>query len=253
MKAERAMHSPGCPRKLPCGHLSRRTKNRREEKKLADRVDLEREFEFLGLLEKAREIYSELGDRAVLSYVRSSFRLLSKVYHPDLNPQRSDRAKEIQQRINRVNHTLSQMDDDELIDLIGKSFRKNTSDKRKVLVVEDEFGLQETLRNIFLMEGYETRIAVDGQNGYTLYRQFRPDLILTDVVMPKMNGIDLVRRIRKEDPQIKVIYMSGFFGIKKLKQDLDDEILKFGYRTLSKPFKISDMLEMVNHYLDESF
>ena len=217
---------------------------------MADQINLEREFEFLGLLDKAREIYSELGDRAVLSYVRSSFRLLSKVYHPDLNPQRTEKAKAIQQRINNVNQALSQMSDEELIGLIEKSFKKSVAEKRKILVVEDEFGLQETLRNIFLMEGYDTRIAVDGDNGYLLYQQFKPDIILTDVVMPKMNGINLVRKIRKDCPEIKVIYMSGFFGIRKLKQELDDEILRYGYRTLSKPFKISDMLDTVHHYLD---
>lgn len=219
---------------------------------MTDQVDLEREFEFLGLLDKAREIYSELGDRAVLSYVRSSFRLLSKVYHPDVNPRRTERSKTIQQRINRAHDIINKMDDDVLLNLIGKHFKKSDSEKRKILVVEDEFGLQETLRNIFLMEGYDTRIAVDGDNGYLIYQQFRPDLILTDVVMPKMNGIDFVRRVRKDDPGIKVIYMSGFFGIRKLKQELDDEILKFGYQTLSKPFKISDMLEMVTQYLNAS-
>ena len=219
---------------------------------MADPINLEKEFEFMGLLDKAREIYSELGDRAVLSYIRSSFRLLSKVYHPDLNPQRTERAKAIQQRINHTNHILSQMSDEELTILIEKSFKKNKTERRKILVVEDEFGLQETLRNIFLMEGYDTRIAQDGDNGYILYQQFKPDLILTDVVMPKMNGIDLVRKIRKDTPEIKVIYMSGFFGIKKLKQELDDDILKYGYMTLSKPFKISDMLDMVVHYLSDA-
>ena len=41
-----------------------------------------------------------------------------------------------------------------------------------------------------------------------------------------------------------IIYISGFFGIKKLKADLDEDILKYGYPTLSKPFKTSDMLEI---------
>jgi DNA-binding NtrC family response regulator len=64
-----------------------------------------------------------------------------------------------------------------------------------------------------------------------------------------MNGIELIRKIRKDVPNIKVIYMSGFFGIKRLKQELDDEILKFDHRTLSKPFKISGMLDVVSQYL----
>ncbi|MBP9020026.1 MAG: response regulator [Syntrophobacterales bacterium] len=219
---------------------------------MAYRFELERELDSLGLLDKAREIHTELGEDAALSYIRSSFRLLSKVYHPDLNPKKPERAKEIQQRLNEVNRILNLMSDDELLELIGKNLKVIVADnKKKVLVVEDEFGLQETLRNIFIMEGYETRIAVDGRNGYAVYRQFKPHLILTDVVMPEMNGIDLVRKVRKEDQKIKVIFMSGFFGIKKLKQDLDDEILKHGYRTLSKPFKISDLLDLVQQYLDE--
>ncbi len=219
---------------------------------MAYRFELERELDSLGLLDKAREIHTELGENAALSYIRSSFRLLSKVYHPDLNPKQPERAKETQQRLNEVNQILNRMSDGELIELIGKNLKVIVADKKKkVLVVEDEFGLQETLRNIFIMEGYETRIAVDGRNGYAVYRQFKPHLILTDVVMPEMNGIDLVRKVRKEDQKIKVIFMSGFFGIKKLKQDLDDEILKHGYRTLSKPFKISDLLDLVQQYLDE--
>ncbi len=219
---------------------------------MAYRFELERELDSLGLLDKAREIHTELGENAALSYIRSSFRLLSKVYHPDLNPKKPERAKETQQRLNEVNQILNRMSDGELIELIGKNLKVIVADKKKkVLVVEDEFGLQETLRNIFIMEGYETRIAVDGRNGYAVYRQFKPHLILTDVVMPEMNGIDLVRKVRKEDQKIKVIFMSGFFGIKKLKQDLDDEILKHGYRTLSKPFKISDLLDLVQQYLDE--
>jgi len=180
---------------------------------LAYRFELERELDSLGLLDKAREIHTELGEDAALSYIRSSFRLLSKVYHPDLNPKKPERAKEIQQRLNEVNRILNLMSDDELLELIGKNLKVIVADnKKKVLVVEDEFGLQETLRNIFIMEGYETRIAVDGRNGYAVYRQFKPHLILTDVVMPEMNGIDLVRKVRKEDQKIKVIFMSGFSG-----------------------------------------
>jgi YesN/AraC family two-component response regulator len=102
------------------------------------------------------------------------------------------------------------------------------------------------------MEGYETKIAVDGDNGYAIYKEFKPDLILTDVVMPNVNGIELVKKIRKAQPDIKVIFMSGFFGIKKLKQELDEEILENHYPTLSKPFKISDMLDIVHEYLEDT-
>ena len=156
---------------------------------MAEQIDLEKELHTLGLLDKAREIFSELGDQAALSYVRSSFRLLSKVYHPDMNPLASEKAEAAQQRINRVYKTIHNMGDETLVELIKASFKRRLREKKKILVVEDEFGLQEVLRSIFLMEGYDARAAVDGDNGYTLYKQFKPDLIFTDIVMPTMNGI----------------------------------------------------------------
>lgn len=211
--------------------------------------ELEKELLLLGLLEKAREIHSELGDSAALSYLKSSSLLLSKVYHPDLNPQNEDKAKRIQQRLNRVRQILGQMKDEQIIALIKKKTQKGDNIKKKILVVEDEFGLQEIFRDIFLMEGYEVRVAVDGDNGYEIYCRFDPDLVFTDVVMPKMSGLELVRKIRETNPGIKVIFVSGFFGIKSLKRDLDEDILRYGYPALSKPFKASAMLEIVREYL----
>jgi CheY-like chemotaxis protein len=218
---------------------------------LKNSIDLEKELIYLGLLDKAREIYTELGDRAVLSYIRSSYRLLSKVYHPDLNPKNMVKAKMIQQRLNRVSRLISHMNDEELVEVIKRGIKKRNKRKNKILVVEDEFGLQEIFRDVFLMEGYDVRIAVNGDSGFQVYCEFEPDLVITDVVMPKMSGLELIRSIRDKHFQVKVIYISGFFGINRLKRKLDEEILKYGYPTLSKPFKISVMLDLVRDYLKD--
>jgi len=217
---------------------------------MAEKIDLEKEFQFLGLLDKAREIYNELGDRSALAYVRSSIRVLSKVYHPDMNPEKKEKAHALQSRINRIHQILNEINEDDLLNQIKINFRQATRGKKKILVVEDEFGLQDFLRSVFSMEGYETRSAVDGDDGYAVYKRFRPDLVLTDIVMPNLSGIELVKKIRNEQSDIKVIYISGFFGIKRLKQEMENEILEYKYRTLSKPFKISYMLDMVHEYLE---
>ncbi len=216
---------------------------------MKQKIDLEKELTYLGLLDKAREIYSELGDRAVLSYIRSSYRLLSKVYHPDLNPDNRVRAELTQQRLNRLSRLLNLTSDEALIDLIKKGIKGQAQRKKKILVVEDEVGLQELFRDILLIEGYDVSVAGDGAGGYEAYCQFRPDLVFADVVMPKMSGLELVRKIRDITPRIKVIFVSGFFGIEQLKRELDAEILRYGYGTLSKPFKISEMLDLVGNYL----
>jgi len=210
---------------------------------------IESELASLGLLNKAREIYSEFGSNSALSYVKSSYRLLSKVYHPDLNPGNEKKANVLQQRLNQISKLISSATDDEIIGLLKKEAPKHLPAKEKILVVEDEFGLQETLRVVFKMEGYSVRAAVDGDKGYEAFLQFKPDLVFTDVVMPGMTGIEMVRKIRETHPGIKVIYHSGFFGLRNLKRDVQEDASKYGYPCLAKPFKISDMLALVEEYL----
>ena len=212
---------------------------------------LKKELISLGLLDKAREIYAELGDKAVISYIKFNYQLLSKIVHPDLNPENMEKATRMQQRLNRVNDLLSRVSDEELIELVRKGLKKSTNGKKKILIVEDEFGLQDLFRDVFLLEGYDVRVAVDGDQGYEVYSEFQPDLVFTDVVMPKMSGLELVAKIREVNPRIKVIYISGFFGVKRLKREVDEEMLTYGYPCLSKPFKISALLELVRDYLDE--
>jgi CheY-like chemotaxis protein len=214
-------------------------------------IELEGDLNKLGLLEKTREIYSELGYQAAASYIKSSYHLLSKVYHPDLNPEKLDKANDVQLILNKVNQLLDQIEKDDFEELLKKDLKEPVKRKQKILVVEDEFGLQEVFRDIFLMEGFDVRLAVDGDDGYKVYQEFNPDLVFTDVVMPKMTGIELVEKIRELDSKIKVIYTSGFFGINRVKRDLAEEILRYGYRTLPKPFKVSVMLEMVHQYLED--
>lgn len=216
---------------------------------MKNRIDLKQELIYLGLFDKAREIYLELGENAALSYIKSSHRLLSKVYHPDLNPKNKEKANRTQQRLNRVSAIVGKMKDEEIMELFTNETPARADSKQKILVVEDEFGLQELFRDIFQMEGYDVRIAVDGKNGYDVYRDFRPDLVFTDVVMPEMSGIELVRKIREEEPAVKVIFISGFFGIKRLKDELLKDVKAYGYPMLAKPFKTSAMLELVKDYL----
>ncbi len=212
---------------------------------------LEEDLAAVGLLDKARELLRELGENAALSYIRSSYRLLSKVYHPDLNPGSAEKARVLQQRLNRLNTSLKTVRDTDLLELLDTGEESlPVSAKKKILVVEDEFGLQDTLRDVFQMEGYDVRVAVDGDKGYQLYGRFKPDLVFTDIVMPKMNGLELVNKIREIDPDIKVIYVSGFFGVKPLKDALDEEVQNYAYPVLAKPTKISVMLNIVREYLN---
>lgn len=212
---------------------------------------IEQELSFLGILDKAREIYRELGPDSALSYVKYSYHLLSKVYHPDLNPDNKEKAENLQQRLNKIGKLISLTSDEDLIGILQKGASLEHKFKKKILLVEDEPGLRETLRNLFIMEGYDVRAAIDGEDGYYNFLTFNPDLVFTDIVMPKMSGIELVKKIRKKNPHIKVIYISGFFGLRNIRRDLNEDIMKYNYPFLSKPFRISTMLELVQGYLND--
>ena len=212
---------------------------------------IEQELSFLGLLDKAREIYRELGSNSALSYIKSSYHLLSKIYHPDLNPGNEEKAGSLQQRLNNISQLISQTADKDIISLLQKGSPEEYKLKKKILLVEDEPRLRKIFHELFIMEGYDVRVAIDGEDGYHNFLTFNPDLVFTDIVMPKMSGIELVKNIRRHNPQIKVIYISGFFGLRNIKRDLNEDILKYNYPFLSKPFRISTMLELVYRYLND--
>ena len=75
---------------------------------------------------------------------------------------------------------------------------------KKILFVEDESSLQKTFGEILKQEGYEVISALDGETGLRLAKEKKPDLILLDLILPKMNGFDTLEKI-KEDPEIKGI------------------------------------------------
>ncbi|MEQ8181453.1 MAG: response regulator, partial [Smithellaceae bacterium] len=200
---------------------------------------------------KAREIYDELGPGSALSYIKSSYHLLSKIYHPDLNPGNEEKAVILQQRLNNISKLISQTSNREIIGILRKSSPEEPKPKKKILLVEDEPHLRKIFHNLFLMEGYDVRVAIDGEDGYHNFLAFNPDLVFTDVVMPKMSGMELVRNIRRHNPSIKVIYISGFFGLRNIKRDLNKDLLKYNYLFLSKPFRISTMLDLVHKYLTD--
>src|SRR5258705_7233500 len=70
--------------------------------------------------------------------------------------------------------------------------------RKKVLVVEDHHDTSFTLCRLLKMEGYEVEHAIDGVAGFSTASSLHPDLIVTDLQMPRMNGIEMIKRIRKD-------------------------------------------------------
>jgi DNA-binding response OmpR family regulator len=119
----------------------------------------------------------------------------------------------------------------------------------KVLVVDDEPEAVELLVEFLSAKGYEVVTATDGEEAVKRVKEDRPHLVLLDVRMPKMNGMEALRRIREIDPETGVIMVTGVneedVGRKALEQGAFDYIVKpldLKYLERSVWYKITTML-----------
>src|SRR5215813_3362053 len=104
---------------------------------------------------------------------------------------------------------------------------------RRVLVVDDEENIRLVLKTLLKRHGYDVEIADSGEAALTLVDSFGPDVILTDVRMPKLNGLDLLATLKAKQNPATVIVMSAYGNV-----DLALEAMKAGaYDYVGKPFK----------------
>src|SRR4030095_7894374 len=81
--------------------------------------------------------------------------------------------------------------------------------RRRVLAIADDVGTTDWLKTVMEVEGYEVRAVTSGANGEDVFRFWRPDVVLTDLSLPDMDGIELLRRLKDIDPQPETIVIGG--------------------------------------------
>src|SRR5687768_9649110 len=109
---------------------------------------------------------------------------------------------------------------------------------RRVLVVDDEENLRLVLRTLLRRNGYEVETAASGDEALGLVDTFGPDMILTDVRMPKMGGLDLLATLKAKGNDATVIVMSAYGNM-----ELAIEAMKAGaYDYVQKPFKPDEIV-----------
>ena len=83
----------------------------------------------------------------------------------------------------------------------------------RILIVEDEDTLCESLQRVFRREGYEADIADSAETAFRLLENTTYDLILTDVILPGISGIELIARYKEQNPNQKVIIMTAYASL----------------------------------------
>src|SRR5258705_6746297 len=85
----------------------------------------------------------------------------------------------------------------------------STKRRKRVLAIDDEPQMTEWLKMVIEAEGYEVRTALIGTRGEEIYKQWRPDVVVTDLMLPDLDGVQLLRRLKEIDPSPEVIVISG--------------------------------------------
>src|SRR4051812_23751223 len=109
---------------------------------------------------------------------------------------------------------------------------------RRVLVVDDEENLRIVLRTLLKRQGYEVETAASGEEALTLVDTFGPDVVLTDVRMPKMGGLDLLATLQAKGNEATVIVMSAYGNV----DDALEAIKAGAYDYVQKPFKHDEIV-----------
>ena len=118
--------------------------------------------------------------------------------------------------------------------------------KYTVLFVDDDDGIVENLARVYKRYFKEVYTAANGLLGIEQYEKYKPDIVITDVTMPKCDGIKMATEIKKADPELKVIFSSGHN-----EEDFIKEFEKFGGFYLTKPMDMTTLLNMILVVLKE--
>ena len=81
--------------------------------------------------------------------------------------------------------------------------------RKRILAIDDEPAMTEWLKMVVEAEGYEVRTALIGTRGEEIFKQWRPDVVITDLMLPDLDGIALLRRLKDGDPWPEIIVISG--------------------------------------------
>jgi CheY-like chemotaxis protein len=115
-----------------------------------------------------------------------------------------------------------------------------TTTKPKVLVADDERVIADTLAMILNQSGFDARAVYSGENALELAASFQPDMLISDVIMADLNGIDAAIRIRSLLPSIKILLFSGQAATADLLEKARHEGHEFDI--LAKPVHPQDLL-----------
>lgn len=119
--------------------------------------------------------------------------------------------------------------------------------KTKILLAEDEPSLGQIVKESLETRGFEVNFCKDGKEALAKYREFQPELLVLDVMMPKKDGFTLAREIRAMDKAIPIIFLTA----KSQTQDVVEGFTLGGNDYLKKPFSMEELIVRIENLLNK--
>ena len=121
----------------------------------------------------------------------------------------------------------------------------------RILIIDDDVDFLKMLRQMLEHAGHTVIDAPNGMVGAKLFREERPELMITDIFMPEQEGIQTIMELKREFPTMRIIAMSGGGGRKGSFGVLERAEILGADRSLSKPFARQEMLKAIRELVDE--
>lgn len=132
------------------------------------------------------------------------------------------------------------------MNIFNKLKSKQAKGGRRVLIVDDEENILTLYKYMLTKEGYDVAIAKDGNEAIQVAQQFDPEIVLLDVMMPGVNGLDVLHELKRSNPSLPVILHSAFSNIR---ENFDSVIADaFLEKSSSSPSKV---LAKIREFLNE--
>jgi len=115
-----------------------------------------------------------------------------------------------------------------------------------LLYAEDEEGIRNNIQEILQYLFKDLYLAKNGEEAYKIYSEKKPDLIITDIKMPKMNGIELIRKIRKHDSKVRIVIVSAHTDLEYMMNAVELHLVKY----IIKPITEGKLVEALDAFVD---
>ncbi len=114
--------------------------------------------------------------------------------------------------------------------------------KLKLLIVEDERNIAELLKDAIGEYFLEVEIAYDGEEGLFYFDKIKPDIVITDIMIPKISGLEMAKKIKNNNPNQNIIILSAYSDTKKLLNAIDVGVVKY----FIKPFDPDELMDYIS-------